>query len=85
MAQRTVTILTCDRCAAEGKEADGVDSVSFGFEGFAYNLDLCEGHFKDVTKTIEELVSWSSERSPQGRRGRRTGRKGAAADPIRIG
>lgn len=81
MAKTLVVVLTCDRCAAEGKEeTTGTDSVSFAFDGFSYNLDLCAPHAEDFHNRVQSMISWASERSRLS--GQRRGRKPASADGI---
>ena len=68
--------LTCDRCKAEkGENVDGAETVSFGFDGYDYSLDLCKEHGADFHNTLQGLISWSSDRtrSAGGRRAKRTG------------
>lgn len=82
MAKTLVVVLTCDRCAAEGKEeAAGTDSVSFAFDGFNYNLDLCAPHAEEFHNTVQSMISWASERTRVSgqRRGRKTFVSDAAA------
>ena len=89
MAKTLIVQLTCDRCKAEtGENVDGAETVSFGFDGYDYSLDLCKEHAADFHGTVQGLISWSSDRtrSGSGRRARRggTGEDGAgAAAPAR--
>ena len=76
MAKTLIVQLTCDRCKAEkGENVDGAETVSFGFDGYDYSLDLCKDHGSDFHNTLQGLISWSSDRtrSAGGRRTRRTG------------
>jgi hypothetical protein len=64
MAKTLIVQLTCDRCTAEKNEnVDGTETVSFGFDGYSYSLDLCAPHAEDFHATVQSLISWSSERS----------------------
>lgn len=89
MAKTLIVQLTCDRCKAEkGENVDGSQTVSFGFDGYDYSLDLCREHAEDFHNTVQGLISWSSDRtrSGGGRRARRagSGEEGAgAAAPAR--
>ena len=87
MAKTLIVQLTCDRCKAEkGENVDGAQTVSFGFDGYDYSLDLCTEHADDFHNTVQGLISWSSDRarSGGGRRARRDGSADAgAAAPAR--
>jgi hypothetical protein len=76
MAKTLIVQLTCDRCKAEkGENVEGAETVSFGFDGYDYSLDLCQEHAGEFHNTIQGLISWSSDRtrSAGGRRSRRGG------------
>ena len=76
MAKTLIVQLTCDRCKAEkGENVDGAETVSFGFDGYDYSLDLCQEHAGEFHDTIQGLIGWSSDRtrSGAGRRSRRGG------------
>lgn len=73
MAKTLIVQLTCDRCKAEkGENVDGTESVSFGYDGYSYALDLCAPHAEDFHANIQGLIAWSSDRSrlAPGRRAR---------------
>jgi hypothetical protein len=79
MAKTLIVQLTCDRCKAErGENVDGAQTVTFGYDGYDYSLDLCQEHSDDFHNTVQGLISWSSDRTRSGA-GRRA-RRGAAAD-----
>lgn len=81
MAKTLVVTLTCDRCAAEGKErVEGTESVAFGYDGFGYGLDLCAEHAGEFHNTVQSMISWSSERSKlqAARRARRSAGDGSS-------
>ena len=76
MAKTLIVQLTCDRCKAEkGENVDGTETLTFGFDGYDYSLDLCKEHGQDFHNTVQGLISWSSDRtrSGSGRRARRSG------------
>jgi hypothetical protein len=64
MAKTLIVQLTCDRCKAErGENVDGAETVTFGFDGYDYSLDLCKEHGEDFHNTMQGLISWSSDRT----------------------
>jgi len=76
LAKTLIVQLTCDRCKAEkGENVDGAETVSFGFDGYDYSLDLFKEQGADFHNTLQGLISWSSDRtrSAGGRRAKRTG------------
>jgi hypothetical protein len=91
LAKTLIVQLTCDRCKAEkGENVDGAETVTFGFDGYDYSLDLCKEHAGDFHNTVQGLISWSSDRarSGGGRRPRRAasddgGGSAAASSPAR--
>jgi hypothetical protein len=75
MAKTLIVQLTCDRCKAEkGENVEGSETVTFGFDGYDYSLDLCQEHAADFHNTVQGLIGWSSDRSRSGsgRRPRRS-------------
>ena len=84
MAKTLIVQLTCDRCKAErGENVEGAETVSFGFDGYEYSLDLCKDHAEDFHNTVQALISWSSDRTRAGgeRRSRRTSSEDAGGGP----
>lgn len=81
MAKTLIVKLTCDRCTAEGKEGvEGTESVSLGYDGFGYGLDLCAEHALAFHETVQSMISWSSDRARLGGQ-RRARRSGSAEGP----
>ena len=79
MAKTLIVQLTCDRCKAErGENVEGAETVSFGFDGYDYSLDLCKEHAEDFHNTVQALISWSSDRSRSG--GERRARRASSSD-----
>ena len=80
MAKTLIVQLTCDRCKAERAEnVEGAETVSFGFDGYDYSLDLCKEHASDFHDTVQGFIGWSSDRT-RVRTERRARRSGAADD-----
>ena len=80
MAKTLIVQLTCDRCKAEkGENVDGAETVTFGFDGYDYSLDLCKEHGEDFHNTMQGLIGWSSDRTRSGS-GRRTRRASSSDD-----
>ena len=85
MAKTLIVQLTCDRCKAEkGENVDGTETVSFGFDGYDYSLDLCKEHSEDFHNTVQGLIGWSSDRTRSGG-GRRSSRRSGSADDGAAG
>jgi hypothetical protein len=80
MAKTLIVQLTCDRCKAEkGENVEGAETVTFGFDGYDYSLDLCQEHGEDFHNTMQGLIGWSSDRSRTGG-DRRTRRASSSED-----
>ncbi len=79
MAKTLIVQLTCDRCKAEkGENVDGAETVTFGFDGYDYSLDLCKEHAEDFHNSMQGLIGWSSDRTRSG--GGRRRRSGSSDD-----
>ncbi len=64
MAKTLIVQLTCDRCKAEtGETVEGSETVTFGYDGYSYSLDLCAPHAEDFHNNVQALIGWSSDRS----------------------
>jgi hypothetical protein len=80
MAKTLIVQLTCDRCKAEkGENVDGAETVTFGFDGYEYSLDLCKEHAGDFHDTLQGLIGWSSDRT-RARADRRARRSSGSDD-----
>lgn len=53
MAQRVVVQLDCDM---DNKSGADVQTVTFGFQGANYELELCAKHRKNFEATLNELI-----------------------------
>lgn len=64
MAKTLIVQLTCDRCKAEtGETVEGAESVSFGYDGYGYSIDLCAPHAEEFHNAVQGMVTWSSDRT----------------------
>ena len=70
MAQRVQVLLVCD---LHDEEVEGAETVAFGLDGAAYELDACEEHAAAMRDAFAPYVGAA----------RRAGRGGAAAPPRR--
>ena len=66
MAQKTVVTVVCD-LPHEG-EIEGTESVSFGFDGNTYEIDLCGAHSKDLREKIGAFADHARRINVGGRR-----------------
>lgn len=68
MAQKVQVMVTCDLHGDDS--VGGVDTLKFGFDGYNYEIDLCNEHSEQVHNQLQELISHA--RRAQGGRGRRS-------------
>lgn len=85
MAQRILTVLTCD---LHDKDVEAVESVAFSVQGTSYEMDLCESHLKKFNDSLATFTSGArtgghAVRTP--RRTRRTSRRRAGGSPSSGG
>ncbi len=69
MAQKTVVTVVCD--LPHDGEVEGTESVSFAFEGTAYEIDLCGPHSKEFREKIGQFADHARRVSTGGGRRRR--------------
>ncbi len=65
MAQKTVVTVVCD--LPHDGEIEGTETVSFAFDGTAYEIDVCSTHAKDLcarssASTLSTLAVWRAAR-----------------------
>ena len=65
MAQRTVTILSDD---LDGKEGSDIQTLTFGFDGATYEIDLSKKNRDAMEKALTPYLN--AARKPAGSRGR---------------
>lgn len=66
MAQKTVVTVVCD--LPHDGEVDGTESVSFAFDGNAYEIDLCGAHSKELREKIGAFAEHARRATAGGRR-----------------
>src|SRR5258707_13893134 len=66
MAQKTVVRVVCD--LPHDGEVDGTESVSFAFDGNAYEIDLCGPHSKELREKIGAFADHARRAAAGGRR-----------------
>jgi len=72
MAQKTVVTVVCD--LPHSGEVEGTESVSFAFDGNAYEIDLCEPHSKELREKIGAFADHARKATAGKRRSKgRTG------------
>jgi hypothetical protein len=69
MAQKTVVTVVCD--LPHDDEIEGSETVSFSFDGAAYEIDVCPTHAKELHDTFSGYAENSRRVSGAGARRRR--------------
>lgn len=84
MAQRTVVTVVCD--LPHDGEAEGKETVSFSFDGTAYEIDVCSAHAKELQDNFKAIAQHSRRVSAGGgrRRKARTGPGRERSSEIRA-
>ena len=54
MAQKTVVTVVCD--LPHDGEIEGTETVSFAFDGTAYEIDVCSAHAKDLREKFGQYI-----------------------------
>jgi len=66
VAQKTVVTVVCD--LPHDGEVEGTESVSFAFDGNAYEIDLCETHSKELREKVGAFADHARRVTGAGRR-----------------
>jgi|SRR5215475_4004885 len=69
MAQKTVVTVVCD--LPHDGEVEGTETVSFAFDGTAYEIDVCAAHAKELREKFGEYTEHARRASAAGGRRRR--------------
>jgi hypothetical protein len=85
MAQKVQVLLVCD---LHDDEVEGSETVAFGLDGSAYEIDVCDRHAADLRDAFAPYVGAARRAgrtpiAPAQRRGGRGGR-GGAGDRQRV-
>jgi len=70
MAQKTVVTVVCD--LPHDDEVEGTESVSFAFDGNAYEIDLCGPHSKELREKVGAFADHARRVTAAGRRNRKS-------------
>jgi hypothetical protein len=83
MAQKTVVTVVCD--LPHDGEIEGNETVSFGFDGTSYEIDVCSAHAKELHDTFTSYADHARRVSAGGRRRKaRTGPGRERSSEIRA-
>ncbi len=74
MAQKTVVTVVCD--LPHDGEVEATETVSFAFDGSAYEIDVCSMHAKDLREKFGQYIEHARRVSAGTRPGRRRSRSG---------
>jgi hypothetical protein len=80
VAQKTIVTMVCD--IPHDNEVDGTESVSFAFDGSAYEIDLCGAHSKEIREKLASFADYA-RRASAVNRGRRRMSSGRRSGEVR--
>ncbi len=69
VAQKTVVTVVCD--LPHDGEVEGTETVSFAFDGTAYEIDVCATHAKELREKFGQYTEHARRASASGGRRRR--------------
>jgi hypothetical protein len=69
MAQKTVVTVVCD--LPHDGEVEGTETVSFAFDGTAYEIDVCAAHAKELREKFGQYTEYARRASGTAASGRR--------------
>ena len=83
MAQKTVVTVVCD--LPHDDEVEGKETVSFSFDGSAYEIDVCVAHAKELHDKFSAYADHARKVTGSGRRRKaRTGPGRERSSEIRA-
>ena len=65
MAQKVEVVLTCDLDAGD---TPAVDTVAFGYDGVAYEFELCQQHLDEYHRVMQGFAGAARRSGPGSRR-----------------
>jgi Lsr2 len=65
VAQKTIVTMVCD--IPHDGEVDGTESISFAFDGSAYEIDLCGVHSKEIRDKLAGFADYARKAAPVAR------------------
>jgi len=74
MAQKTVVTVVCD--LPHDGEVEGTETVSFAFDGTAYEIDVCSTHAKEIREKFGQYTEHARRSSSAAGGRRRRARSG---------
>jgi hypothetical protein len=86
MAQRFQVLLDCD---VHGDQTPGTETVLFGLDGTAYEIDVCDAHAAELRAAYSTYVALGRRAgrgasAPAGRRRRGAARPAGGVDPAAV-
>lgn len=80
MAQRVQVCLTCD---LDEEEVEAAETVTFGFDGSSYAIELCTTHLEEFTEWMHSCAGAGRRAGGPQRRARKSGKGGAGRKGTR--
>jgi hypothetical protein len=82
MAQRVQVLLVCD---LHDGDVEGTETITFGLDGAAYEIDVCPAHGKELRDAYAPFVGAArraGRSAAGGQRRSRAGRSGGAGNKV---
>jgi len=79
MAQKVLTVLTCD---LDEEEVPAAETVTFGFDGSTYAFELCEQHLEEVNEIFHAWIG-AARHADGGRRRSASSAQNVSSRPRR--
>ncbi|MBA2625475.1 MAG: Lsr2 family protein [Acidimicrobiia bacterium] len=87
MAQKVQVLLTCD---LDEEEVEAAETVTFGFDGSSYAIELCNAHLDEFNEWMQGYIGAARRADGPRRRARSggsatRGRTGSGGDVTEVG